>query len=158
MAKYGKTYINALQSLYGTPPATTLAPKARSCRKRAVMREFTEQHAVVEWLRYQNVVFHSIPNEGRRSYRMAAMLKAIGLQPGTPDLLVPIARGSYGCCYIEMKRQHGGRLTDAQKGFIPRLLNAGNMVYIAAGAKEAINFLEHYLAGNILPSNYKDYV
>jgi hypothetical protein len=46
------------------------------------------QKDVVEWLRLLHVPCFSVPNEGKRSARLGAHYKSMGLMPGVSDLVV----------------------------------------------------------------------
>ena len=73
--------------------------------------EEAEQCALMEWAAYNagkwpelRLLYH-IPNEGKRSIRAGARLKAQGLKRGVPDNHLPVARGGYIGLYIELKRR-----------------------------------------------------
>ncbi len=66
-----------------------------------------------------------------------ARLKAMGLQPGWPDLQL-VFRGRY--IGIELKSK-GGRLSKAQKAMHERLVLAGGVVYTATQVEHVEGFL-----------------
>lgn len=81
--------------------------------------EEDEQKALVHWLKVARLPHHSIPNSQELSglNRIHAMhlmkkLKALGLSPGVPDLVVFLPRI---LLYIEMKRVGSGKVKDNQK-------------------------------------------
>jgi VRR-NUC domain len=90
-------------------------------------------------------IFYHIPNGGSRHVVEAKKLKRMGVKKGTPDYHLPIPRGQYASCYIEMKRQEGGRLSADQKRIIARLRQVGNYVGVARGADEALAILRMYM-------------
>ena len=113
--------------------------------------EHDEQAAFIKWFRFQFpcVLIHSVPNgaalAGSPRLRAAQMarLKAEGLEPGIPDLHIPSRD-----LWIEMKRQHGGRLSPEQRHAIHQLESLGDTVIVAKGfeaAKDAV--LAHMRAG-----------
>ncbi len=57
----------------------------------------------------------AIPNGGHRHKRVAQKLRAEGLKPGVPDVFLPVARGGYHGCWIEMKRLKRGRMQPSQR-------------------------------------------
>ena len=71
-------------------------------------------------------------------------LKAEGLRPGVCDLFLPVARGGFFGCYLEMKTKTG-KLSENQKEFIAAVEKQGYLCCVAYGADEAIEFLERYL-------------
>ena len=108
--------------------------------------EHEEQVAFIRWwdLAHPGTLCHSIPNGGRRSMGVARKLKAEGVRPGIPDLMVPEYR-----LYIEFKRQRGGSLSAAQKTMIAHLESIGYVVIVAKGAMDAIEQVTQYI------QNYK---
>ena len=56
--------------------------------------------------------FFAVPNGGVRNIREAARLKAGGVRPGVPDLVIVSHNGH--CAFLEVKRQ-GGSLSPAQR-------------------------------------------
>lgn len=117
-----------------------------------IPREDDEQAVVIAWsqmntAKYPDVdLLYHIPNGGKRSGREAVRFRAMGVKAGVPDLHLPVAKGMYHSLYIEMKRQKGGRVTDAQNRMIRRLQKAGNMVCVCKGADDAIKTIQAYYA------------
>jgi len=52
------------------------------------MSEARDGKNFAAWLTLHGFRFIHVPNEGKRSYAVAASLKAQGLQPGFPDYLI----------------------------------------------------------------------
>jgi hypothetical protein len=102
--------------------------------------EHTEQVAFVQWFRLQfpGVLIFAIPNgahlAGTIAQRAAqvARLKAEGMVAGVPDLEIP----EWGC-YVEMKRQRGGKLSADQVRIHADLRRAGKRVIVAKGWEDA---------------------
>ena len=119
-------------------------------QKMIVPREDDEQRVVIQWANlnaanYEDVdLLYHIPNGGYRNAREAIKFRQMGVKAGMPDLHLPVSRGMYHSLYIELKRQQGGRVTDAQRRRILRLQKAGNFVAVARGAEEAINVIKSY--------------
>lgn len=111
---------------------------------RCLSREEGEQEAVIEYCDLLGIPVVHIPNEGKRTVTGGARLKRAGMRPGFPDLFFPIARGGYHGLFIEMKRRAGGKVSDAQRGWIDRLNHAGYFAIVCAGADEAIQIIENY--------------
>jgi hypothetical protein len=113
--------------------------------------EDQEQAVIIEWrdiwcVRYPKLeLLYAIPNGGFRSKRTGVRMKKTGTKRGIPDLHLPVARGGFHSLYIELKRTHGGSLTDDQKLVIPLLRAEGNRVEICKGAVAAIAVIVDYL-------------
>lgn len=108
--------------------------------------EAQEQQAVVEYCELAHIPVFHIPNGGWRHEHTGAQLKRQGVRPGVPDLCIPVARGGFHGLYIEMKRAKGGRLTEAQRGWLDLLRRQGYCAECCHGAGEAIDLLRRYMA------------
>ena len=113
--------------------------------------EGEEQATLFSWAAMQRrkypelrLLMH-IPNGGARRKSEAARFKAEGVKPGVPDLFLPVARGVWHGLFIEMKRQKGGRISDAQKRWLDDLLRQGYLAQVCCGWKEAAELIEDYL-------------
>ena len=89
-------------------------------------------------------LLHAIPNGGARSKATAGKLKAEGVRPGVPDLMLPVACHGYHGLYIEMKAG-GGRTSDEQKRWHKDLRQNGYQVEVCVGADAAWSVLCGYL-------------
>ena len=104
------------------------------------LTEHDEQVALCRVLDAYRITYCAIPNAGKRSFRTAAKLKAEGLQPGFPDLLildVPAGSSIRGCA-VEMKRSKGGKLAPAQSAWLDKLHALGWAVIVAKGSSDAL--------------------
>ena len=115
--------------------------------------ESEEQVTLFSWARLKEgkypelrLLYH-IPNGGSRNQIEAKHLKAQGVKSGVPDLCLPVARGLWHGLYIEMKRQKGGRVSDAQRRWLEDLERQGYRAEVACGWKEAAQIIEIYLQG-----------
>lgn len=118
--------------------------------------EAREQEALFRWAAYERgkwpelAAMYHIPNGGSRNKAEAARLKAQGVRAGVPDICLPAARGCYHGLYIELKRRNGGRVSEAQRGWIEYLENAGYCARVCHGWDEARETIEKYLAAGML--------
>ena len=118
--------------------------------------EAREQEALFRWAAYERgkwtelAAMYHIPNGGSRNKAEAARLKAQGVKAGVPDICLPAARGCYHGLYIELKRRNGGRVSEAQRGWIEYLENAGYCARVCHGWDEARETIEKYLAAEML--------
>jgi hypothetical protein len=126
-----------------------LAELTRAKRKPAkrVVRptEFCEHLALARWLDFTGVLWAHVPNGEKRTWSTARKLKAMGVKPGVPDILIftippsmPSARG----VAVELKRQGMHTCTPVQMAWMSELKAAGWAVMLSAGAADAIAWLE----------------
>ena len=120
------------------------------------MSEHDEQVAVMDWI-FRNLrdypeldLVFSVPNGammggGRQGAIRANILKAEGMRPGTPDLVIPSPRGGYFGMFLEMKTKKG-KLSENQEQFIDQAKYYGYHCVVAYGADEAIEYLKEYLS------------
>jgi hypothetical protein len=142
-------------------PANVVKLNSRS-RAGLLPSEHDEQATVVDWANHHTgkypelELLYAIPNGGgrgkpfitksgeKRPPLLAIRLKEEGLKTGIPDLCLPVARGGYHACYIEMKRQDG-TLSDEQRRVQQLLARNGNYVTTCYNASQAILVLTEYL-------------
>lgn len=125
--------------------------------KRPVPSESSEQSTVIDWARTWGAkldgldMLHSIPNGavlGNPRYNRFALigkLKAEGLKPGVSDLFLAVARNGYHGLYIELKRKHGGTVSDDQQSWLIRAQEEGYKTVVCEGAESAIKAISEYL-------------
>lgn len=113
--------------------------------------EEVEQTCLFRWATYQQGampelrLLHAIPNGGKRSKPEAARMKAAGVKAGVPDMFLPVSRGAFHGLYIELKRQQGGTLSDAQRQWLDDLRAQGFAACCCHGWKEAADLITAYL-------------
>jgi hypothetical protein len=116
--------------------------------------EHEEQAAFCLWAALQAKqepalgLLFAIPNGGKRSIKTARALRAEGVRAGVPDLFLPVARGGYNGCFVEMKRSKGGSLSREQAAFFAELRLQGFAVLVCKGAQEAQDGVLDYLGGS----------
>lgn len=119
--------------------------------------EHAEQVAVVSWARLQTGrwpelrLLFAVPNgaslAGGPAQRARQMhrLKAEGLNPGVPDMWLPVARKGYHGLVIEMKAG-ANKPSDKQADWLDALTEQGYLALACWGADEAIDALREYLS------------
>ena len=116
-----------------------------------VPTESEEQQVLFEWAAMQGGAYpelkllHHVPNGGKRGKAEAGRLKTEGVKPGVPDICLPVARGGYHGLYIELKRLHGGKITEEQTDWISQLKKQGYFAIICRGWNEASVAIMRYL-------------
>lgn len=108
------------------------------------MSEAVEHKAVAQYLDWRHVLWCHVPNEGKRNYQTAAVLRSLGLKRGVPDILIFEPRGGYHGLAIEMK-DNGGKLTEPQKQWLRALIDRGYKAGVCYSAESAIKVIERYL-------------
>ena len=122
------------------------------------MSEHAHQAALIQWAALAERTWpelrllYAIPNGGQRSKATAGKLKAEGVRAGIPDLCLPVPRGGFGACYIELKAPatadaQPGKLTKTQRDMLLALKEAGNSAHCCVGWEDARDVLQAYLAG-----------
>lgn len=120
---------------------------------RPIPTESAEQQLLFQWARMQSgkypelTLLYHIPNEGKRSHKTGARMKAEGLKTGVPDICLPVARGGHHGLYIELKRVKNSRVTVAQMAWIEALTRQGYVAAVCRGADEAIELITRYMSG-----------
>lgn len=149
--KPSRKWWSAYGQLVGEPKQVEIQfgeePKKKPKKKPHVIcpTEVEEQIVLVVWMEKKAIPFFHVPNGGHRDWREAAKFKRMGVRPGVPDLVVPVARKGYHGLFLEVKRTQGGRLSDTQLFWRDVLLKEGYAWYEVKGAQEGIRIVEDYL-------------
>jgi hypothetical protein len=138
------------------PDAQKSASGQGGRKKRAtaaqVPTEHAEQVALIEWANAnaasvpELAMLFAIPNSGAGAQKgRAGWLKAEGVKPGVPDLMLPIARNGFHGMFLELKRTKGGVVSEDQACWIVDLCNAGYSAYYYRGWERAARNICAYL-------------
>lgn len=120
--------------------------------------EHDEQVALFDWIgklgeSHPARLAFAIPNFAGHHGTMVSRIvsgkraKAEGRKAGVPDVFLPVARGGYHGCFVEMKRAHGvpSDVDDAQRAWSVALQGSGYYVAVAFGFEEARQVITDYL-------------
>ena len=154
--KPSKKYLRAWNDLYADRASTAdstgqlTLPIPKAHKNRAITHERgrteeAEQIIAATWLTKNGILFYHTPNGGKRTLSEGVKFKRLGVKAGIPDICIPLPRKPYHGLYIELKRESGGKLSEAQKYWLAELKNQGYDVFVANGAKELINHVKIYL-------------
>lgn len=116
-----------------------------------ISSEAQEQAALFEWARRMEgkypplALLYAIPNGGSRHLVEAMHLKEQGVKSGVPDICLPVPNPVYTALYIELKRKDGGRVSDAQRGWLRALNRVGCKAVVCCGWDEAREVILEYL-------------
>ena len=104
--------------------------------------EEQEQAIVVRYLELKGHKFSHIPNSTfTKSWKVKIRNKQQGVRPGLPDLVIIV---NDNLIWLEMKRTKGGVVSSAQKSWHTALEQAGQTIFIAKGADEAIALIKKF--------------
>lgn len=92
----------------------------------------------------------AVPNGGARSKVTAAILKAEGVLPGVPDVILLEPRGGFHGMAMEFKAGRGS-LTSEQSDMLQHLAEQGYCCAVAYDAELAWRFTVSYLRGEMSP-------
>lgn len=129
----------------------TRRPRRVALPRELIPTEHQEQAALVEWAERAHGthpelrLLAAVPNGGARHKAVAAKLKAEGVRPGYPDLLLDVARGGFHGLRIELKRRDGGRVSEDQSWWHERLRIRGYRVEVCRGWEAARDVILEYL-------------
>ncbi|MBW3569689.1 MAG: VRR-NUC domain-containing protein [Gemmatimonadetes bacterium] len=145
-------------------PALGPAAEPKAAATAAVPSEHDIQVEVIRWAKANVEAFpelallHAIPNFARMAHAgKNAFRREEGMEPGVPDLHLPVARGGWFSLYIEMKRLRPRatktkgvvleptRCTPDQQRWHGMLAAHGNRVAVCYTANEAVKLLRDYL-------------
>lgn len=105
--------------------------------------EASHQYGFLIWFhqKFPGVLIYHCPNGEKRSIKTAVRLKKMGVVAGIPDLFIPAWN-----LYIEMKREKGGVVSEAQEKIMTYLTRHGYVCLVCHGATDAsrkvLKFLE----------------
>ena len=131
-------------------PRRRLASDEESLHRACVelLAWLTGRHPILQWMLH-------VPNGGKRPKGEAGRLKAIGVKPGVPDLLLPIPNGDWSGLAVELKSL-AGRLSPAQAAWLDRLAQSGYLVAVCRSFEEFRAVVDRFLLGR-KPSDATDH-
>lgn len=127
----------------------------RSAR-RGEPTEAQSQAALVQWAQLASGTYpelrllFAVPNgaylgaDRKTAAIVMSKLKAVGLKPGVPDLILPVARGAWHGLAIEMKRR-GEKPTPEQDAWHVALTRQGWWCVVCYDCEQAMAVLLEYL-------------
>ena len=115
------------------------------------MSEAQEQKIIFEWAEWNKnkypeleMLMHTV-NEGKRTPRMGAELKRMGMKRGFPDISLLVPNKKYHGLFIELKADKTKRLTKEQKEWLEKLNKYGYKAIRCNGSEEAIQVIKDYI-------------
>lgn len=113
------------------------------------------QAMVVQWWSYNHrklsapeCLLFAIPNGGLRNRVVAAKLKAEGVRPGVPDMMLAMPREKYCGLFIEHKIKPN-KPSEEQIEFIEHLSMQGYQVAVSYSYDETVKCISSYLSGEL---------
>jgi len=155
-ARAGNAFVDSMYG-DGKPPQIVYPPekpkRERKVRDELVPSEHQSQCAVISWWRLAHAGYglpefalFAIPNGGARDPITGSRLKAEGVRPGIPDLMLALKRGDYAGLVIEMKKI-GNQTNATQKEALAYFGKAGYAWEVCWTSDAAIARIKSYLAG-----------
>lgn len=148
-----KKYMASINSLYGDAEPPKVMTKKVKTKANDSPLEDSEQMMLVKWLRLKGYFYFAIPNGSNKSIGQRMRFKALGLIAGVSDIFIghPSRKLSpsgvpYLGLFLELKRQVGGVVSEAQREFMRRANEQGYLAVVACGCADAITIIEEYLS------------
>lgn len=119
--------------------------KTSNSRKSVNRAEEIEQARLIKWSHKPAVRavmpalkwLHHSPNGGKRSAFTGGQMKALGVNPGFPDLILPARRMGWSGLVIEMKSANG-KASKAQSDWLEHLADSGWQCFVCRSAQDAV--------------------
>lgn len=118
--------------------------------------EFNIQKAVIAWFNHQfpknkkyKLLTYTMGGCHNFGAKKGAIMKAMGLRSGTPDLNLFMARGGYHGLLIEVKGPDG-KSTPTQKEMQSNLIEEGYCVKEGKSIEQCIEIIKSYLNGELI--------
>lgn len=134
-----------------------IVPKRERRSKVPTASEHQLQASIISWWAHTHNLYAlpefallAIPNGGARDAITGSRLKAEGVRPGVPDLLLAKPVGPYTGLWVELKVGYN-KPSDAQFAFIAYLESVGYKASVHWDADSAIKAIEDYLRDERVP-------
>ena len=118
-------------------------------REQARFIKWTHTPAVRDLAPALRWMFHC-PNGGKRDAITGGQMRALGVKPGVPDLLMPVASGPDSGLALEFKSATG-TTTPSQDEWLAHLQANGWLTLVVRSADEARAAVMHYLDADLPP-------
>lgn len=133
-------------------------PKKKGALKSKIkpISESALQSQCISWFRaqYPKIIIFAIPNAAKRSFRLAAKMKAEGMVSGIPDLFIAKAKLNelvyhddvlFHGFFLEMKRSQKEKTTENQNYYLEKLAEAGYKTAVCRSFDEFQQVVNEYL-------------
>lgn len=125
--------------------ATSQSKPRNEAAEQARLIKWASRKAVRDLMPALRWLFH-VPNGGKRDSFTGGQMKAMGVKPGVPDLLLPVRSGACPGLVIEMKNPDGsGRASDEQLEWLAHFTEQEWATAICNTAEHARQVLCEYL-------------
>lgn len=131
--------VSAAVTVLGSVRKHQLGGDAPTPRAKTKYPEGHAQREVVKWLRARpDWMVMRVENAARRTMAQVARDKALGMEPGAPDLALLYR---WRMVWLEMKAPKNGVVSEEQASIHHQLRMRGQRVLVAHGHEEAIRLL-----------------
>lgn len=150
----GTKYEQYYDGLYALARGGVHKSGARKGKRKNKQEEEAEQKAAVKWFRAEYPAYalclHASAGGMFASVKTKEKMTACGYIEGTPDFNLAVPAWGKPGAYIEVKRDGGGTLSQAQKDVIAALKAQGYEVRVCHGFREFSAFVEWWMSGKTL--------
>ena len=115
-------------------------------KDRDYFKESQIQNMVIQFLRNNNLKYHTSFNGIKASFGQMRFMKSQGLAGGHPDLTIYKKVGNNDLLFLELKTIKG-KLSKSQKEYIRDLIEDGYIVSVSYGYYDAVYKIKKYLEG-----------
>lgn len=112
-------------------------------------KESQIQNMVIQFLKDNNILFHTSFNGIKASKGQARFMKSQGLTSGHPDLTIYKRVVNNALLFLELKTVKN-KLSENQKLYIRELIKEGYIVSVAYGYYDAVYKIKKYLEGSAI--------
>lgn len=160
-----KTRLKCLGALYGkgeAPSTEEIRLQVEQDKAERSLGESERNHQIRlhRWLTREGVPHFAPYNEGNLincaendKEKAGRAAKMMGMSPGVPDLVIPIARKPHHGLYIELKARPNGVVSGAQEWWLKTLVLQSYAAHVSWSFEESIKIVEDYLALPLWPSS-----
>lgn len=119
-------------------------------------KESQIQNMVIQFLKNNNLLFHTSFNGLKVSKGQSRFMKSQGLISGHPDLTIYKKVGNNDLLFLELKTVKG-KLSESQKEYVRALIEDGYIVSVAYGYYDAIYKIKKYLEGSAIIVSMREF-
>lgn len=119
-------------------------------------KESQIQNMVIQFLKNNNLKYHTSFNGIKASFGQMRFMKSQGLMGGHPDLTIYKRVKEHELLFLELKTVKG-KLSEIQKEYIRALIEDGYIVSVAYGYYDAVYKIKKYLEGDAVIVSMREF-
>jgi|SRR6267142_332505 len=106
------------------------------------IHKYVLEYISKKYPKFRQLILH-FPNEGKRSPRYGALMKALGMRKGVADLFIAVPKRGFGGAWIELKSENGV-LSMEQEIFLQDMKAQNFYACVCFSANDAIEMIDWY--------------